>query len=229
MKHIYSLIFALMLSTLGLAQVTIAPGSLSTTLSETGDHLYNLTITNTGASAVNVWWKVKKGANFPSQWSTQTCDLFLCYPFNTDDCPPSKGQSIAPNTTITYTMHFYPNGTIGTSSLSFELYSDKAFKTLVAQTDPSAVVIADKLLSTKNVSSSDIKIFPNPAEDFFTVKNDAAVAKVGIFNIVGKEIDTYKHVSGNSYNVSNFTRGLYIVRLIDNRGKTLKSIRLNKR
>jgi Secretion system C-terminal sorting domain len=228
MKHIFTLIFALTLSAM-VAQVSILPGSLATTISESGDHLYTLSISNTGSSAVSVWWKVKKGSTFPLQWHTQTCDLFTCYPNNYDECPGSKNQSIAAGATVNYTMHFYPNGVVGSSTISFELYSDKSFKTLIAQTDPTAVVVADKALSTKSPATSDLKIFPNPTEDYFTIKNDAGIAKVSIFNIVGKEVETFKHVSGSAYNVSDYVRGLYIVRLIDNRGKTLKSIRLNKR
>jgi Secretion system C-terminal sorting domain len=228
MKQIFTLLFTFLLSAM-IAQVSIAPGSLATTISESGDHLYTLSINNAGTTPVTVWWKVKKGSTFPTQWSTQTCDLFTCYPNNFDECPGSKSQTIAAGTTVTYTMHFYPNGVSGSSTMSFELYSDKSFKTLIAQTDPTSVVVADKALSTKTPTSSDLKVFPNPADDYFVIKNDVGVSKVTIFNIVGKEVDSYKHISGATYNVSDYVRGLYIVRLIDSRGKTLKSIRLNKR
>ncbi len=227
MKQIFTLIFAITLSAM-VAQVSIVPGTLAKTISETGDHLYSLSITNAGSSPVTVWWKVKKGSTFSPQWNTQTCDLYTCYANNFDECPASKPQTIAAGATVAYSMHFFPNGVVGSSTISFELYSDKSFKTLVAQTDPTGVLIADKSLSTKTPTTADLKVFPNPTEDYFTIKNDAGVAKISIFNIVGKEVDSYKHVSGSTYNVSDYVRGLYIVRLIDVRGKTLKSIRLNK-
>jgi hypothetical protein len=229
MKHIFTLLFAFMLSSM-VAQVAITPGTLSAVLSEDNpEYVYTLTVTNSASTPVSVWWKVGKPTNFPAQWKTFVCDINQCYVPGLEECPASKPNVILGNSTATFTFHLNPSNQVATSKMWLQLYSDKSFKTLVAETDKDAVVVADKLLSIKNTFSNDIKIFPNPAEDYFTIKNDAGVTKVGIYNIVGKEIDTYKHVIGNTYNVSNYVRGLYIVRLIDNRGKTLKSIRLNKR
>lgn len=229
MKQIFTLLFSLMLSAM-IAQVTISPGTLSAVVSEeVQEHVYTLSITNSGSNPVSLWWKVNKGANFPSAWQTYMCDVNKCYVAGLEACPGSYPNVIAANTTATFTFHFSPNNTVGTGKMSIQLFSDKSFKTLVAETDKDATVIADKLLGTKNISSNDIKVFPNPADDYFTIKNDAGVAKVSIFNIVGKEVDSYKHVTGSTYNVSDYVRGIYIVRLMDSRGKTMKSIRLNKR
>nr|MBP9195901.1 T9SS type A sorting domain-containing protein [Saprospiraceae bacterium] len=51
----------------------------------------------------------------------------------------------------------------------------------------------------------------------------------GIFNILGKEIKSFRHTPGNSYEIDDLSRGIYIVRMLDARGKTLKSIRLSKK
>ncbi len=227
MKKIFTLLFAMFIGSM-FAQVAITPGTLSLVTPEDAEYVYNLTVTNSGTSPATVWWKVDKATSFPAEWSTYVCDANLCYPPGTDVCAPSKGNVIEAGKSVVFTMHFNPNSKIGASKMSMQLYSDKSLKTLIYETDKNANVVADKLLSTKAVTNADIKIYPNPTDDYFTIKNDAGVAKVGIYNIVGKEVDVYRHVSGTSYNVSDYARGIYIVRLIDNRGKTIKSIKLAK-
>ena len=54
------------------------------------------------------------------------------------------------------------------------------------------------------------------------------VAKVGIFNIVGKEVRSYRHNPGNTYEIDDLSRGIYIVRMLDAE-ETIKSIRLSKK
>jgi hypothetical protein len=229
MRILYTLTFLLFF--LGLSgQISIVPNSLALTISEEGDYLYTLTVANAGSNPATVWWKLAKGSNFPSAWTTQTCDNNTCYAPNFDECPPNKSNIIPANGTSTFTIHFYPNGAVGTAKLAMQLFSDKSFKNMVAETDPEANVVADKTVGTKFASQgADLKIFPNPADDYFVIKNDNNVAKVGIFNIVGKEVRSYKHNPGNTYEIDDLSRGIYIVRMLDARGKTIKSIRLSKK
>ena len=230
MKLLYTFLFLAVFSSIAVGQISINPNSMAITMSEDGDHLYTFTISNAGATDVKVWWKLVKGAGYPSAWSTQTCDSWTCYAPDLDECPSNKGNVIAANSTTTFTVHFYPNSVSGTSKMHMQLYSDKNFNNLIVETDPDANIIADKTLGVKsNTGSGDLKLFPNPADDYFTIKNDNGVSKVGIFNIVGKEIRSYRHSAGNSYDVSDLIRGVYIVRLMDAKSKTLKSIRLSKR
>ncbi|MBK8701749.1 MAG: T9SS type A sorting domain-containing protein [Saprospiraceae bacterium] len=213
------------------SQISMTPSTLSVIVSEEiPEYVYNITVTNSASAPTSLWWKVQKAAGFPSAWETYTCDLNQCYLPGLEECPASKPNVIPANTTVSFTYHFDPNGSVGQGKVWFQLYSDKSFKTLVAETDPEGTIIADKTLNTKYTSpSSDLKLFPNPTDDYFIIKNDNGVAKVGIFNIVGKEMVTYRHTPGNSYDVSDLSRGIYIVRLLDNRGKTIKSIRLSKK
>jgi hypothetical protein len=223
----YLLIF---LSSFVFGQISISPKTLTHTLSEESEYLYTLKITNSSATPTTLWWKLVKSPSFPSVWTTQTCDLSLCYADNIDECPPTRGNLIPANTTVTFTIHIDPHNLSGSSKMSIKLFNDKEFKNLVAETDPDGTVIADKTLSTKSTTASgELKIFPNPTDDYFVIKNDHQVARVGIYNIIGKEIRSYKHQSNYYYDVSDLTKGVYIVRLLDNRSKTLKSIRLSIR
>jgi len=66
-------------------------------------------------------------------------------------------------------------------------------------------------------SKASLELFPNPTADVFFVKNDNSVAKVIVYNIIGKEIKQYIHTKGEGYSVSSYDTGIYIVRLFDRR------------
>lgn len=227
MRKLYILLFLFSLNLVN-AQFTISPGSLSVTTNEVDKYTYYLSVTNTSSSSVNMWWKLIKNADFPTGWSTTICDLNLCYTPNFNTCPPNKPNSFGPNETKICTLYLEPNGLPGSSGFHLELYTDKNYTNLATETDPNAVVLAGTN-ATNNISSSDLKVFPNPTDDYFVVRNDNNVSKVGLYNIVGKEIYTLKHSPGASYDVANLNKGVYIVRLIDTRGKVMKSIRLSKK
>jgi hypothetical protein len=226
MKRFFTLLLLLFtLSTFG--QIAISPKTLALTTTEETDYLYTLKITNSGNTATTVWWRLNKSNTIPTAWATQTCDLSLCYSDNIDECPPNRGNVIPANSTVTFTIHLFPNKAGGSGKMYLQLFGDNGFKNLLAETDPNATVIADKTLDVASITSPDLKIYPNPATDFFVIKNDVAVARVGIYNIVGKEIRSYRHQSNYYYDVSDLNQGMYIVRLLDSRNKTLKSIRLS--
>jgi hypothetical protein len=72
------------------------------------------------------------------------------------------------------------------------------------------------------ISNLKFEMFPNPTSDYLNIQlpNNIITASVGIYDIVGKqvlltEIDKYNH----NLNVSELSKGVYIVRLIS-QGKT---------
>ncbi|MFA8298887.1 MAG: choice-of-anchor J domain-containing protein [Hyphomicrobiales bacterium] len=79
--------------------------------------------------------------------------------------------------------------------------------------------------STSIVDNKELDIYPNPASDYFNIKN-AKNAKITISSIDGK---VFKSLTSNSanykLNISEFTDGVYIIRLIkDNKISTSKLI-----
>lgn len=89
------------------------------------------------------------------------------------------------------------------------------------------------VLNIENIVSNqdpnqEIRIFPNPTTDFFSVKNDDNLETIVIYNIVGKEVKRISHVAGNKYDIGFLQNGIYIVRLYDDSNKVLKVLRLNK-
>ena len=83
-------------------------------------------------------------------------------------------------------------------------------------------------LSTKDntLTTSSIKVYPNPAKDVFTVSlRNISKAKVMIYNTLGKSIYTGSTINGSIKieNNSQFASGLYILKVISNDNKVFHS------
>ena len=107
-------------------------------------------------------------------------------------------------------------------SLSLGLQAQEAF----SSNAPEAVGDASSI--NEDLDVKQLKIYPNPTSDFIQIANDNDVAKVAIYNIVGRNLKTSTHFSGKSHDVSTLQKGIYLVRLFDQNDKVLSVFRLNK-
>ena len=75
-----------------------------------------------------------------------------------------------------------------------------------------------------------ISVYPNPATDYFMLKNSENINMVIIYNIVGRQMKSYKVNSTNDrFVVSDLPKGMYVIRLTDQNNKILQTLRMNKR
>jgi hypothetical protein len=79
-------------------------------------------------------------------------------------------------------------------------------------------------------AKSNIKIYPNPVEDYFQINIDVGISVeyISISDIFGKQILRYKAVTGHRYSVSDLRKGMYIVRILGPDDSLIKVMRLNK-
>ncbi|MFN7116916.1 MAG: T9SS type A sorting domain-containing protein [Saprospiraceae bacterium] len=86
--------------------------------------------------------------------------------------------------------------------------------------------------AAKNSGGGDnptIKIFPNPATDYFEISQSEKVAQIVVFNLVGKELKRFDANEGQRYNIAELPKGLYLVQLLDRSGQTIVTQRVSKR
>ncbi|MCZ2338502.1 MAG: T9SS type A sorting domain-containing protein, partial [Chitinophagales bacterium] len=76
--------------------------------------------------------------------------------------------------------------------------------------------------------TEDIKVFPNPTTDYFQINNGVNVKKVIIYNMFGKEIRVANNYTNTLHDVTDLKSGMYIVKMLDDRNKVVKSIKLQK-
>lgn len=72
-------------------------------------------------------------------------------------------------------------------------------------------------------------VYPNPAVDFISVSNEEGVAEMRIFNMGGRLMRSFSTQTGAKYSVSDLPTGVYLVQLLDFRGKILTTQRIQKR
>jgi hypothetical protein len=76
----------------------------------------------------------------------------------------------------------------------------------------------------------ELKLFPNPATNYIGINGNVdAVETLKVFNLVGKEMKSYKVTEGATYFVGDLVKGMYLVQLTDKKGKALTTQRVSKR
>jgi hypothetical protein len=101
------------------------------------------------------------------------------------------------------------------------LYDNFYFKDLIAETSCP--------VSNSNIEIEDLVIYPNPTIDVFQLKNHADISSISIFNILGRLISTSNHSTRKVHDISALRAGLYFVRIENQDGEVLKTMRLSKR
>ena len=77
-----------------------------------------------------------------------------------------------------------------------------------------------------NVENNGMLIFPNPANQSFTIsftETQESVKQLCIFDMQGKIMLRQENLSDNTVNISNLPSGTYIVQVISKRGKEYTS------
>ena len=85
--------------------------------------------------------------------------------------------------------------------------------------------------STIDFDLLDVKVYPNPANTFFTVETDATfISAPVIFSVSGQVIQSDVQRSGSSYrfDTNQLNNGVYYIKLITNKGAAMKKIFIAK-
>ena len=109
----------------------------------------------------------------------------------------------------------------------FLLFTVLFLSSFMVSVHPSAATHSNASL-VLDAPGDDIRVFPNPAVDYFQVVNGQNVRKIVIFNIFGKEVKSFFHAPNAQYDVTDMNAGMYLVRMLDDKNKVVKSVKLHK-
>lgn len=65
-------------------------------------------------------------------------------------------------------------------------------------------------------NGSFINIYPNPNKGNFTIENNGEIAKVAVYNILGRCVYTNENITGSRIDLSGFENGMYFVQITTN-------------
>lgn len=169
----------------------------------------------------------------PIAWDTQVCDNNACYiPSVSTNVDAAIGLNqpvvLAAGASFEMGLYVVPNNTSGKGSfqLIFALASNPGtpLDTITYNTSVNTTT------STHDINQADIKVFPNPASNYFEVSNSDYVEHILVYNLLGREVRSYHHINtGQQFQLEGLPDGLYLVSLIDERKGIVKTVRLNKR
>jgi len=190
------------------------------------------TITNTTDEPVSLKWTRIVNSK-PSAWDTQVCDNVFCYlPQVSTNIDPDLGLDapfvLEAGESFDLIFHVLPYGNAGEGrfELLFALTSepDTPIDTAFFEVN----VVANTTTSTFNVIDESVRLYPNPTTDYFELTDATDVDHLVVYNLLGREVRSFRAARGERYSLGDLPDGLYLVSL-QNRGKVLKTVRLNKR
>lgn len=226
MKSILLLTMSLFLAN-SYAQISL-DRSLTKTVEANSDDFVYVTLTNTTDSEIEFFWDIVEPDGSPVEWQYKVCDTNTCYDWDTSQ-PCDAPAKLLGGETYKFSVYLKPNGQTGVSTMVFRLLTEcDAGSTLIGETNITWNVSGAS--STKeNLAASNIVVYPNPTVDRFQINEDADIARIALYNIIGKNVQTEKHYPGKFHDVSELQKGIYLVRLIDKNNDVIKVIRLTRK
>ena len=226
MKYIYLIISVLVSGSL-LAQTprfAVHPNPNSISFQADGsDHFAHGRVKNNTNSLINVIW-TREILQLPVDWQTYVCDANYCYGPGLGKCPESNPNKIKAGDSTTLDVHVTDDGNDGEAHIVMWVYEKE---------DTSKKIKVDylfnKILANNEVRNIEIKVYPNPAYNSFSIDYNQGLNRIEFYSILGKKVTSYKAVPHSSYDISQLEDGLYFVKLIGPYERSLRTIRLQKR
>lgn len=206
--------------------ISIEPAEAHTTgsVDDTDIELY-VTITNTGSETLNLLW-TRREVEKPEAWWTWICDLRNCYEWDIGKAPSSRVNTLEVGASMEFQVHARAFGESGFAQIEVDLYDaadTSAILGTVKTTFEAGTTSTEDLLEVNK-----IRLYPNPATDYFRVYQDDNVSSIELYSVVGKRLVTYNATKDGRYDVSRLPEGMYVVRLLDRAGAVVKTVRLSK-
>jgi len=79
------------------------------------------------------------------------------------------------------------------------------------------------------IKKIDISVFPNPVTENFSISENEAVEKIIVYNMLGRPLKRFSYLEGKKYKISDLSRGVYLVQMVNEKNKILSTKRITKR
>ena len=238
MKKILPLFILIWLSinTFGQGLLKIEPTMVEQTFSvDLSDPTLDLelysTVTNLSSDTLMLKWE-RIINDSPVDWWTQVCDKNLCYdpPISTNYDPGRNIREpvlLEPDSSFTLIFHVLPNQMPGIGSFDLPFSSiDSADVILETVT---FIANVDNTTSISDVEKQQIKVFPNPTQEYFEIKGADHIDKVVMYSLLGNKVAEFTVFPDERYDISELPNGLYLLTMVNQEYGVVKTLRLSKR
>jgi Secretion system C-terminal sorting domain len=182
------------------------------------------TFKNTSSTSKKFVWR-RTIVAMTNGWQSLVCDAGGCWTSGVSEAPDQI--TVAANSTSIMNVYIRPNRLVGAATIEIKIYEFGNEANAVTGRYLFSTTTPTKDVAKSNAS---VKIYPNPASDFFSIQDDYDVVdRVVVYNMIGRVMKNYTvNANNNRYTMNDLPEGLYIIRLLNSKGSTVKTIRLNK-
>ncbi|GLR17760.1 T9SS type A sorting domain-containing protein [Portibacter lacus] len=225
MRNFLQIIFFLALCTFGYGQISYSPNPIDVTADKSTENIQiDFELKNEGTDTVFLAWKLEV-VEQPSVWQYYVCDTENCYNFNQDVSSTARPNIIPPGQTIIVMFHTLPTDSEGSASYKINFFDLEHADSINVDVPISVNTITS---STANFDVKGLSVFPNPTSDFFRVNTGSLVDHIDVVTVVGKKVGSFKAQQGGFYDITDLSKGIYYVRLLDAKGDSIKVMKLRK-
>ena len=219
-KILLSTILSLLIVVVASAQLTVGSENMTVTGMADEELFGETSLSNSADTVLDLRW-VRTINSIPEEWDNYFCAVpGNCGLPHTD----SLNFELPANTTEGLLQcHCEPHGVAGMATVTVRIINnstDEVLGTVDWVCDAAPV-------STNDLEKANIKLFPNPASDYFQLVNGEKVDQIIVYNILGKQVK-YFGKEDEIYEVSDLTKGIYMVQLIDLDTEVTKTLKLKK-
>ena len=169
-------------------------------------------------------WQVKRAQLTPG-WDAVVCDK-TCH--TTREL--SGSFTLAPYEVLhDFSVSFRPNGKEGLSNVDVSIFEADNPKKSKQEITFNASGISN-LSAREKLNKSPLGIYPNPAVQHIKINDTQGDVKyLEVYNIMGRKMLNFhvKHID-EKFDISSLPRGMYMIRLLNEHKKALKTQRISK-
>ena len=215
------------MATLGMAQNSFHVSATYATEQGTIDREVapRVTIRNLTHRTLTLRWSIQK-RNLSEGWQAVVCDR-QCYTPSTEQ----RTFKLQPNEVLhDFQVSFRPNGKEGMGHVEVLLQEEGQSGQRASISFSGAAKLTTGRMTALSRESAAPSIYPNPVTEFMRLQDDYTQVKhIEVYNVVGRKLQRFAvNYAGEKYDVSRLPRGIYMVRMLDERGNILRTQRISK-
>ena len=179
----------------------------------------NTGMTNNTTENLELRW-VRQINSIPEAWDNYFCTVPGNCGLPTTD---SLTFTLGPGEMGDFQIHFAPNNTSGSAEVIVDLINNADDEILETIT----ITVSTTPVSTNELEAAQVRVFPNPAVNYFQIQNGQKIDQITIYNILGKKVKFFENADNRLY-IGDLAKGIYMVQMIDLDSNSTKTLTLKK-
>lgn len=198
------------------------------------EEVIKVMVSNPSSQTMRLQWD-KVVEYQPYNWESQICDKVASYPPEVvTNYDPLQGMQapieLGPGESFELYLTILPYSTTGQTKIEIPFRSIDDPETIIGKAVFQVNLIDDREQGSRNRGTTQARLYPNPVIDRFFVAGAPDLSRLEVFNTLGSRVKVFNNPQpGDSFFVADIPQGVYLVTLIDENGKVVRTIRMLRR